>query len=168
VGREALPGGPPESLFRQRSDVVVFACGDPAHAEHSSVAIAACTGLPAELLQRVDLKITGPMRPEYLRDLAAGSFVIIADTVPAADGEIVDVPFSELVGREVPLLAHSTPDQPLDEVVAMAELLRDEPLHGRFLGLGTRSPDLTAPPDEVEVAVLRAAVREVIEALRQP
>ena len=158
MGREALPGGPPESLFRQRSDVVIFACGDPAHAEHDSVAIAACTRLSDEVLEQVDLKLTGPMRPEYLRDLAAGTFVIIADTVPGADGEVLDVPLSELVGREVPLLAHSTPDQPLDEVVAMAELLRDDPLRGRFVGLGAQAPDLTAPPDDVAVQRLGQAI----------
>ena len=72
MGREALPGGPPESLTRQRAEIVVFACGDPAHAEHDSVAIAACKGLPPDMLERIDLKLTGPMRAEYLRDLSAG------------------------------------------------------------------------------------------------
>jgi hypothetical protein len=166
VGREALPGGPPQSLTRQRAQVVVFACGDPAHAEHDSVAIAACKGLPPDMLERVDLKLTGPMRAEYLRDLSTGSFVIIADTVTDAAGEVIEVPFLELVGREVPLTASSTPDQSLDEVVSMADLLRDEPLRGRFVGLGVTEVDLRSAPDEAAVQQLREAVVAVLAALQ--
>ena len=165
MGREALSGGPPESLTRQRAEIVVFACGDPAHAEHDSVAIAACKGLPPDMLERIDLKLTGPMRAEYLRDLSAGTFVIIADTVADADGEMVEVPFLELVGRDDPLTASSTPDQSLDEVVSMAELLRDEPLRGRFVGLGVTVVDLRSAPDETAVQQLREAIVAVLAAL---
>ena len=159
---DQLPGRPPGSLTAQRADTVVFACGDPAHAEHDSVAIAACKGLPAPVLERIDLKITGPMRPEYLRDLASGTFVIIADTVGGAAGEVIEVPFLELVGREVPLLVSSTPDQSLDEVVAMADLLRDEPVRGTFVGLGMEIVDLNAPPDEAAVRQLRDAIARAL------
>ena len=162
---DQLPGGAPESLTQQRADVVVFACGDPAHADHDSIAITACKGLPADVLARIDLKITGPMRPEYLRDLSAGTFVIVADTVPGASAEMVEVPFIELVGREAPLMASSTPDQPLDEVVAVADLLREEPLRGRFVGLSAVAIDLRHEADEAEVKRLREAVVAVIAAL---
>ena len=165
MGRETLPGAPPESLTEQRAAVVVFACGDPAHAAHDSVAIAACTGLPAELLERIDLKLTGPMRPEYVRDLSADTFVIIVDTVRGTAGEVIEVPFIELVGREVPLLASSTPDQPLDEVIVMAELLRDDPVRGRFVGLGMLAVDLSRPPDADAVEKLREAIALVIAEL---
>ena len=166
MGREVLPGGPPESLTRQRAQIVVFACGDPAHAEHDSVAIAACKGLPPDVLARIDLKLTGPMRAEYLRDLSAGTFVIIADTDTDADGEVIEVPFVELVGREDPLIASSTTDQSLDEVVSMAELLRDEPLRGRFVGLGVTEVDLRSAPDEAAVQQLREAIVAVLAALQ--
>lgn len=160
---DQLPGRAPEKLTAQRSDLVVFACGDPARGEHDSIAIAACKGLPSEVLERVDLKLTAAMRPEYLRDLAPDTFVIVVDTtVPGRSGEVVGIPFVELVGRDLPLLAHSTPDQPLDEVVAMADLLRDEPVHGRFIGLSVESVDLTAPPDSEAVEQLRAAVVDAI------
>lgn len=162
---DLLPGGPPEELTGQRADVVVFACGDPAHGEHDSVAIAACKGLPADVLERIDLKLTGPMRPEYVRDLSGGTFVIIVDTVPGAAGaagETIEMPFIELLGRELPLMTHSTPDQPLDEVVAMAELLRAEPVRGRFIGLGVEAVDLRADPLEADVGTLRAAVLNAI------
>lgn len=165
---DQLPGRPPQALTQQRADIVVFACGDPAHGEHDSVAIAACKGLPTDVLEGVDLKLTGPVRPEYLRDLSAGTSVIIADTVPGTSGsrgEILEIPFIELLGRELPLLTHSTPDQPLDEVVAMADLLRDEALRGRFVGLGTESVDLRKAPDGAAVETLRAVVQRIIEEL---
>jgi Ni,Fe-hydrogenase maturation factor len=159
---DQLPGRAPAKLTEQRADIVVFACGSPAHADHDSIAIAACKGLPADVLERIDLKITGAMRPEYLRDLAADTCAIIADTVTGKPGEIMETPFIELLGRELPLLVSSTPDQPLDEVVAMAELLRDKPLRGRFIGLGVESVDLTAPPDPHATERLRSAVLDAI------
>jgi Ni,Fe-hydrogenase maturation factor len=163
--KDLLPGGAPPELTAQRGDVVVFACGDPAHAEHDSVAIAACTDLPPPVLERVDLKIVGPMRPEYLRDLEPGTFVVIADTIEGVAGEIVETPLMRLSGREEPLTAHSTPDPPLDEVVAMAQLLRDEPLRGRFVGIVPKSVDLRAAPDPTAVEALRDAVARVVEVL---
>ena len=165
--RDLLPGGPPPELTAQRGDVVVFACGDPAHAEHDSVAIAAGKGLPAGTLEQIDLKLVGPMRPEYLRDLAPGTFVIIVDSVEGATGEVVEIPLSDLSGREEPLTAHSTPDPPLDEVVAMAQLLRDEPLRGRLVGLAVESIDLRADPDAPAVETLRAAVISAIDSLHR-
>jgi Ni,Fe-hydrogenase maturation factor len=160
---DQLPGGAPAKLTAQRADIVVFACGSPAHAEHDSIAIAACKGLPADVLERIDLKITGAMRPEYLRDLSAGTFVVIADTVTGTPGEIVEISFAELVGREIPLLVSSTPDQPLDEVVAMAELLRDDPVVGRFVGIGVADVDLRSEPDRDAVEALRPAILTAIE-----
>ena len=163
MGREVLPGGPPPELTEQRGDIVVFACGDPAHGEHDSVAIAACTGLPPEALERIDLKLVGPMRPEYLRDLEPATFVIIADTFEGTDGETVVVPLLELSGREEPLAVSSTTEPPLDEVVAMAQLLRDEPLRGRFVGLGVESVDLNEEPPVDATEALRTAIATLLE-----
>lgn len=164
MGREVLPGGPPAELTEQRSDVVLFACGDPAHAEHDSVAIAAAKSLPQETAARIDLKLSGPMRPEYLRDLAPGTHVLVADTVPGTPGEIIEVTFLELSGREESFPTTATADPPLDEVVAMAQLLRDQPLRGSFLGLGVDVVDLAAPPpDELVDTFRRTLVRAIVE-----
>ena len=138
---------------------------NPAHGEHDSVAIAACTSLPAAVLERIDLKLVGPMRPEYLRDLAQGTYVVIADTVPGTPGRIEETRFGDLVGREDPLEASSSTIQPLDEVIAMAQLVRSEPIRGRFLGLGVEAVDLTAPPDATAVEQMRSAVVKVIDEL---
>jgi Ni,Fe-hydrogenase maturation factor len=165
MGRHGLPGGPPDSLTAQRADIVIFACGDPAHGEHDSVAIAACTSLPAEVLERIDLKLVGPMRPEYLRDLAPGTHVVIVDTVPGTPGQIELTHFDDLVGREAPLEASSSTIQPLDEVIAMAQLVRSEPIRGRFLGLGVEAVDLSAPPDATAVEQMRTAVVKAVDEL---
>jgi len=161
-GRDLLPGGAPPQLTEQRAGIVVFACGDPAHAEHDSVAIAACTSLSPELLERIDLKLVGPMRPEYLRDLAPATQVLIVDTLATSPGEVVEVTLLELSGREEPLAASSTPDPPLDEVVAMGQLLRETPLAGWFVGLGVPSVDVRHPPDPAAVASLRAVVTRTL------
>ena len=165
MGHGSLPGGAPPELTEQRSDIVVFACGDPAHAEHESIAIAACTTLPEDLLERLDVKLVGPMRPEYLRDLAPRTHAFIADTFVGTPGQITLIPLLELNGREEPLVASSTTDQPLDEVVAMAQLLREAPLRGRFVGIGVESVDLRrrAPADAVEV--MRGAIARAVEEL---
>ena len=165
MGREVLPGGPPPELTEQRSDIVLFACGDPAHAEHDSIAIAAAKSLPPETLEQVDLKLTGPMRAEYLRDLTPGTHVVIADTAPGTPGETVELTFLELSGREESFAASATTDPPLDEVVAMAQLLRDKPIRGRFVGLGVDSEDLTTPPDADRVATRRGAIERVVAEL---
>ena len=163
-GSRPLPGGPPTTLASQRSDLVLFACGDPAHAEHESVAIAAATTLPPQILERVDLKLVGPMRPEYLRDLTPGTYVVIADTLPGTPEAIVEIALLDLVGREQPFATSSTHEQPLDEVLAMAQLLRDEPLVGHFVGLRTDAADLTAPPRDAAVVTLREALARTLAA----
>lgn len=165
MGRESLPGGAPPELTEQRSDIVVFACGDPAHAEHESVAIAACTTLPADLLERLDVKLVGPMRPEYLRDLTPGTHAFIADTFVGTPGQITVIPLLELSGREEPLAASSATELPLDEVVAMAQLLREAPLRGRFVGIGVESVDLRQPAPADAVEVMRGAVARAVEEL---
>jgi hypothetical protein len=149
--------------------IVVFACGDPAHAEHDSAAIAACRSLPPEALGRADVKLVGPLRPEWLRDLPAGTRVIIADTVLGEAGVMVELPLLEMSGREEPIEATSTPDTPLDEVVAMAQLLRDEPLSGRFVGLGVEAPppDAAEPVPVADIEALRAAVARAVADLGQ-
>jgi hypothetical protein len=155
----------PSYLSGADRDLVIFACGDPAHAEHDSIAIAACTTLPPEILARADVKLVGPMRPEYLRDLPSGTRVIIADTVAGIEGEVSLIPFLGLSGREDPLQASSTPDQPIDELVAMAQLLRAAPLRGLLVGLGVAEVDLRAKPPTEAVDTMRAAVVQATEEL---
>jgi len=154
----------PSYLTGEQRSIIVFACGDPAHAEHDSASITACRALPPEALARAEVRLVGPLRPEWLRDLAAGAHAVIADTVLGPAGRVVEVPLIEMSGRETPIEATSTPELPLDEVVAMAQLLRDEPLSGRFVGLGVESPpaDVEQPVPAAGIESLRAAVARAI------
>ena len=108
----------------------------------------------------------GPLRPEHLRDLPPGAKAIIVDTVTSIPpGELEGVALIDLSGREDPLQASSAVEQRLDEVVAMAQLLRGEPLTGRFVGLGVDSVDLNKPPPIDAVQAMRSAVVSVIKEL---
>ena len=82
----------------------------------------------------------------------------------------------EMSGRSEEILTTSTHPLSLDQVVAMAQLLRDEPVQGLFVGVGIepiedgRSGELSegdAPSEPMRAAipVLRDAVGRALGAL---
>lgn len=158
----------PAYLFGGQSGVVVFACDDPRLAD-DSVATQACRSLSPESLARADIKLIGPMRPEYLRDLPTGVRAVIVDgVVGSPPGDTIEIAFIDMSGRDEPVVAISTHGQTLDQVVAIAQLLRDEPVIGRFVGLGVEAldPDTeppATPPDFV--TALRDAVARTVDEL---
>jgi hydrogenase maturation protease len=116
--------------------VVVFACGDPLRGD-DSVAHLAVEALPPEVLARAEVKLVGALEPEYLRDLPAGRRAVIVDAVVGPrPGQIVEMSLVEMSGRAAPLVTTSSHQLPLDKVVALAQLLRDKPVEGRFIGMG--------------------------------
>lgn len=158
----------PAYLVGERSRIVVFACDDP-RVPDDSVATQACTSLPTESLARADIKLIGPMRPEYLRDLPAGVRAVIVDGVLGPPpGETVEIELIEMSGRDEPVEAISTHEQPIDEVVAIAQLLRDRPVVGRFVGVGVERPQPGTKPvaaPEASIDSLRAAVAHAVAEL---
>jgi hydrogenase maturation protease len=148
----------PGYLTGETRHVVVFACGDPLRGD-DSVAPMACTSLPPETLARADVKLVGALEPEYLRDLPTGVRAVIVDAVvgPAA-GEIVEIDLAEMSGRAEKVVTTSTHQLPLDQVVALAQLLRDEPVVGRFVGVGIEAVAIGDEP--------RSSVVDAIPALR--
>jgi hydrogenase maturation protease len=153
-GRPLGPG----YLTGESRHVVVFACGDPLRGD-DSVAPIACTSLPPETLARADVKLIGALEPEYLRDLPAGVRAVIVDAVvgPPA-GEIVEMDLAEMSGRAEKVVTTSTHQLPLDQVVALAQLLRDEPVLGRFVGVGIDAVAIGEEP--------RSSVVDAVPALR--
>ncbi len=86
-------------------------------------------------------------------------------------GRVVEWDLAGLSGRTAPLVSLSSHQLPLDQVVAMSQLLRDEPLEGRFVGLGIGSVVLGEPPADIvagAVPALRDAVARAIVALERP
>jgi hydrogenase maturation protease len=138
--------------------VVVFACGDPLRGD-DSVASIACRSLPPATMARAAVKLIGALEPEYLRDLPAGVRAVIVDAVVGpAPGEIVEMDLAEMSGRAQKVVTISGHQLPLDQVVALAQLLRDEPVVGRFVGLGIEAVAMGEEP--------RASVADAIPALR--
>jgi len=125
----------PAYLVRENSRIVVFACGDPLRGD-DSVAPLACKALPPETLAKADVKLIGAMEVEYLRDLPKGVRAVIVDAVVGPPpGEIVEMDLFEI-----------------------GQLLRDEPVIGRFVGVGIEAVAIGEEPT--------ASVAESIPALR--
>ena len=145
---------------------MVFACGHPLHGD-ASVAHEAVMVLPPELLALAEVKLIGALKPEYLRDLPAGVGAVIVDAVVGPEpGSIVEVPLIEMSGRSEEILTTSTHPLTLDQVVAMAQLLRDEPVQGLFVGLGIE-PITDAQSGELSEGVAPTGpMKEAIPALR--
>jgi hydrogenase maturation protease len=155
VPRERLV---PASPVGESSRVVVFACGDPLRGD-DSVASLAVRQLPPEALARAEVKLVGALEPEYLRDLPAGVRAVIVDAVVGpAPGEIVSMDLAEMSGRAATVVTISSHQLPLDKVVALAQLLRDEPVEGCFVGVGIESVSIGEE--------LSGAVTAAIPALR--
>ena len=148
--------------------VVVFACGDPLRGD-DSVAHVACRALPPEALARADVNLTGALEAEHLRDLGAGTRAIVVDAVIGpAPGELVEMELMEMSRRAEPVVTTSTHQLPLDQVVAIGQLLRDEPVIGRFIGLAIESVGVGEEPSEqvaASVPTLTAAVARAVSEL---
>jgi len=158
----------PAYLLGQTSRVVVFACGDPLRGD-DSVAPLACKSLPPETLARADVKLVGALEAEYLVNLPAGTRVVIVDAVVGPPpGEIVEMSLAEMSGRAEKVVTTSTHQLPLDEVVAISQLLRDQPVVGRFVGVGIEAVAIGEEPTasvEASVPALRDAVARAVEEL---
>ncbi len=138
--------------------VVVFACGDPLRGD-DSVAPTACRSLPLEVRARADVRLIGALEAEYLRDLPAGVRAVIVDAVVGPPpGTIVEMDLAEMSGRAEKVVTTSTHQLPLDQVVALAQVLRERPVLGRFVGVGIEAVAIGEEP--------RTSVAESIPALR--
>lgn len=148
--------------------VVVFACGDPGRGD-DSIAGRAVACLPAQTLALADVRIVGALEPEYLVDLPAGTAVVIVDAVVGVPpGRIVELDLADLGARAERVMAASTHQLPLDKAVALAQLMRDEPLEGRFVGVGIESvspAEELAEPVLVALPALRAVIADAVRSL---
>ena len=158
----------PSYLTGESRDIVVFACGDPLRGD-DSVAPLACKSLPPDVLARADVKLIGALEAEYLVALPVGTRAVIVDAVVGPPpGEIVEMELIEMSGRAEKVVTTSTHQLPLDQVVAIAQLLRDEPVKGRFVGVGIESVAIGEEPTgsvAESVPSLRDAVTRAVEAL---
>jgi hydrogenase maturation protease len=121
------------------SPIVVFACGDELRGD-DGVAPLAVRALPPRVVAGIDVRVLGAVAVEDLVALQPGTRVIIVDAVVGPPpGQVVELGLAELTSNSVTVVATSTHQLPLGEVLALAALLRDVPIEGRFVGVGIGS-----------------------------
>lgn len=100
------------------------------------------SGLPPHLLTVLEVRRCEQLDLEDLLDLPETSACVIADAVIGLPvGEIVTIPLPELPERDAaagptPRSSHALP---IGQLVALAQVMRDAPLTGSFVGIGGRS-----------------------------
>jgi hydrogenase maturation protease len=131
-------------IARPRS-VRLLVCGNAERGDDGAALAAVATllaGLPPHLLAVLEVRRCEQLDLDDLIDLPATAACVITDAVVGlAPGDVVTIPLTELPGRDaaaspVPRSSHVLP---IGHLVAIAEIMRDDPLHGSFVGIGGRS-----------------------------
>lgn len=100
------------------------------------------SGLPPHLLTVLEVKRCEQLELEDLLDLPEGTACVITDAVIGLPvGQIVTIPLAELPERDAAAapIPRSSHVLPIGQLVAIAQLMRDAPLAGSFVGIGGRS-----------------------------
>lgn len=100
------------------------------------------SGLPPHLLAVLEVRRCEQLRLTDLLDVPPSSACVIVDAVTGVPvGEILTLPLADLPNRAHPigLVARSTHELPLGELVALAQGMREASLVGSFVGIGGRS-----------------------------
>jgi hydrogenase maturation protease len=119
--------------------------------------------LPRELMEQLEVRNVGELRVEDVADLPPGVRCLIVDAVAGvAPGEVVRLPLDGL-GVGPGWTPRSSHQLPIHLVIALAGVLRDRPVDGRFAGLGGRSFGYGTPLSPTVRAAL-PAFAEAIEA----
>jgi hydrogenase maturation protease len=149
--------------------VRLLVCGNP-HRGDDGASLMAVAGLlarlPPRLLALLDVRHCEQLDIEDLVDVPGSTVCVVVDTVLGIDpGEIVAMPLAELPDADAAAapVARSTHVLPLGQVVAIAGILRDAPIEGRFVGIGGGSFEFGHPMDRRIIAGL-AAYRTAIMA----
>jgi hydrogenase maturation protease len=121
----------------------VFVCGEPARGDDAA-GFAAVELLPGGTLARIDVVLAGQLDVQLLLDLPAEVPCIVVDAVAGIHpGELFVRPLAEIIGAAraraeagaTPAL-RSSHELPLEQVLALAALLRPSPPAGTFVGIG--------------------------------
>jgi hydrogenase maturation protease len=99
-------------------------------------------GLPPHLLSVMEVRRCEQLDLEDLLDLPDTTACVIADAVIGLPvGQVVTIPLQELPERDAAALPipRSSHVLPIGQLVAIAQVMRDRPLEGSFVGIGGRS-----------------------------
>lgn len=100
------------------------------------------SGLPPHLLQVLEVRRCEQLELEDLLDLPESTACVITDAVVGVPvGEVVTIPLPELPRRDAAAgpTPRSSHELPIGQLVALAQVMRDAPLTGTFVGIGGRS-----------------------------
>jgi hydrogenase maturation protease len=151
--------------------VRLLVCGNP-HRGDDGASLTAVAGLladlPPHLLAALDVRHCEQLDIDELVDLPGSTACVVVDTVVGVTpGEIVELSLAELPDRdaEAAPVARSTHVLPLGQVVAIAGILRDRAVDGRFVGIGGGSFEFGHPIDRRVRAALPAYRAAIAAAL---
>jgi hydrogenase maturation protease len=151
--------------------VRLLVCGNAERGDDGAALAAVATllaGLPPHLLAVLEVRRSEQLDLDDLLDLPATAACVITDAVVGlAPGDVVTIPLTELPGRDaaagpVPRSSHVLP---IGQLVAIAEIMRDHPLHGSFVGIGGRSFDFgrgIGRPVRAALPAYRAAIESAL------
>ena len=153
--------------------VPVFVCGEPARGDDAA-GFAAVELLSAEVRARAEIRVVGRLDVLLLLDLPAEEPCVVVDAVAGlAPGEIWVRPLAALVDRARALAdagrapePSSSHELPIEQVLALAAILRDAPPAGTFVGIGGSCWDVGTPltaPVAAGLPAFAAAIAAAID-----
>jgi len=154
--------------------VPVFVCGEPARGDDAA-GLAAVELLAADVRARAEIHPVGRLDVLFLLDLPADEPCVVVDAVAGIrPGETWVRSLPALVDRARALAdagrapePSSSHELPLEQVLALAAILRDAPPAGTFVGIGGSCWDVGTPLTAAVAAGLpdcAAAIAAAIEA----
>jgi hydrogenase maturation protease len=146
--------------------VRIVVCGNAERGDDGLAMAAIASVLPTlakRLLARLEVRRCEALRVEDLEDVPSGVDCLILDAVAGVEpGTVVRLPLVELADH-LTFTPRSSHELPIDLVLGLAGVLRDEPVSGTFLGLAGHGFGFGTPLSRVVRAAM-PAYREAIEA----
>lgn len=131
--------------------VRLLVCGNGDRGDDGA-ALAAVSGLlatlPPHLLAVLEVRRCEQLDLEDLIDLPSSTACVVADAVVGvAPGQVVTMPLAELAALDggAGPVARSSHVLPIGHLVAIAQLMREQPVEGSFVGIGAKSFEFGRP-----------------------
>jgi hydrogenase maturation protease len=144
-------------------------CGSPDRGDDGAPLLAAAR-IRRSLPTDVRLKVVGQLDIDHLLSIPRNGGVVIVDAATGLrSGAVVELPLGGFVDRAGAIRPRSSHALEIPEVVAVADMIRGQPLPGRIVAIGTRSFGLgTALSASVSRAIpaLSQAILEAIDHVR--
>lgn len=152
--------------------VPVFLCGEPARGDDAAAFLAADL-LPPEAAARARIERAGQLDALLLMDLPTDAPCVVVDAVAGVGAGVLWVrPLGDLValgreraadgGRTEPRSSH---ELPVEQVLALAAVLRSAPPRGWFVGIGGLRFGHGDPLSPEVAAALPAAAAAIADAI---